>query len=165
MAQMRSYDDVQIVLSTLAAGVTIKGNLKIDGSREQGVRISKMKAACGVSGEGADLGPLLIGLCNADLSPTEISECLSADPQKDLDTPASEEVMREIMPIWLYPIQAITNSDVNALRTLQSIRYPWKEVIEGNGLAWFVTNLDETTLAGGGLVDIFSVTIGEWLRD
>ncbi len=162
MAQMRSYDSVEITLSTLAAGAVLKGALKIDGGREQGVRISKMKAACMISGITTGDGPLVIGLCNVDLSVAEIAEAFDADPQKELDTPASEQVMREIFPIWAQGKQSQQGADIWPYR---SIRYPWKNVIEGNGLAWFVVNHDASALQTGGIVNIESVTIGEWLHD
>ncbi len=165
MVQMRSYDDVNITLSTLAAGAVLKGALKIDGSREQGVRITKMKAACGIFGLPANDGPVVIGLTNQDLSVTEIAECFAADPQKPDDVPGSEQSMRQVFPIWFSQIQGVVNTGVNGLRTYQNIAYPWKEVQEGDGLAWFVINLDGVALGTGGVVSIASVTIGDWLGD
>ncbi len=165
---MRSYDDVTINLSTLAAGAAIKGNLKIDASREQGIRMQKMKAAMSWNGLTDAEGPLMVGLCNSDLSPTEIAECIAADPQKELDTPATEQVMREVFPIWFIGLFTTTKEppvhEVDA-GMLREIRYPWKEVIEGNGLSWFVMNLGGGALTTGVGVHFFSVTIGEWRDD
>lgn len=163
MVQMRSYDDVEMALSTLAAGAVIKGQLKIDGSREQGIRLSKMKAACSISGKTTGEGPIIVGLCNTDLSVTEVAEAFAADPQKELDTPASEQVMREVFPIWHFGKGVLTGQ--GDAQPYREVRYPWKDVIEGNGLSWFAINLDSGSLTTGTLVDVSSVTIGEWRED
>lgn len=160
--QARSYDDVEIVLGTLAAGAVLKGALKIDGGREQGVRIQKLMAAVSVIGQTTGEGPLIIGLTNADLSVSEVAEALAADPQKPDDVPGSEQSMRQIMPIWFVPKNQPSN---NEIQRLVEIPYPWKLVAEGDGLAWFVANLDGSALTTGALVDIFSTTIGEWNGD
>ncbi len=165
MAQMRTYGHTRIQLTTMASKTVLKGATKLDGSREQGFFLKKIRASCGISEMPPDLGPLVIGLCNIDLSTVEVEECLTADPQKELDTPASEQVMREVMPIWYYPVQNVADADANSIRTLQTVNYPWKENIEGNGLAWFVYNAGDSALTGSAEASLFGFFFGEWLND
>ncbi len=162
MTAMKVYDDVSMSLGTLASGAVIKGATKIDAAREQGTILKKIMAQCSVNGKTAGEGPLIVGLCNVDLSTVEIAEALAADPQKGLDTPASEQVEREIMIVWMVGRGITSDAEITPFR---EVKYPWKEVIEGNGLAWFVMNAGASGLTDSSFVSVFSFIHGEWMRD
>ena len=162
MTQQRVYIQNNLGLGTLGSDLVLKSALRVDASRENGVRITKLKAAVSYNGKTATEGPLLVGLCSTDLSTTEIAEALAADPQKPDDVPASEQVMRQVFPIWLIPAGPASEPDT---KELVEISYPWKEVAEGDGLAWFVQNRDGNALTTGCTIEIHGVCIGEWLND
>ena len=162
-AQHRIYKHATITVGALATLSAVKGNTVIDGSRENGVRIEKMKAALSWHNKTADDGPCTVGLCNSDLSPAEVAECMVADPQKPLDTPASEQSMRNIFPVWL--IDKASTGTGNLVQEYTDIRYPWKEILEGDGLSWFLFNHDSATLTVNFVCEIPMVIIGSWLDD
>ncbi len=163
MAQMRSYDDVLLVVGALQAGAVAAQATKMDAAREQGFRMQKLKAAMSFNGKTSDEGPIVVGLCSTDLSTTEIAEVFASDPQKPDDVPASEQVMREVFPIW--HIAFAVNAPQESTTPYRNVAYPWKETREGDGLKWFAINLGPAILTTGTLVQISSVCIGEWLLD
>ncbi len=166
MSQMRSYDNVIIALSTLAAGAVLTSPLKIDGARENGIRLQKMKAQMSFRGLTDGEGPVVIGLATTDPSVTEIAEVFTADPQKPEDIPASEQVMRKIFPIWMIGKAELNSVTRGVKNEYTEIQFPWKNIEEGTGLKWFAVNLDASaTLTTGGVIEIVSVTIGTWLDD
>ncbi len=163
MTQQRVYMDDIIGLGALGAGLVLKTATKVDASRENGIRIQKLMCAMTFSGKTAAEGPIVVGLASTDLSTTEIKECIDADPQKPDDTPASEQVMRQVMPIWV--IGKTETASQNSPYRYEEIPYPWKEVAEGDGLAWFAMNEDGSALTTGTEIEIQGVLIGEWLND
>ncbi len=163
MTQQRIYIDDVIGLGTLGAGLVLKTATKVDATRENGIRIQKLMAAMTFAGKTATEGPIIVGLCSTDLSTTEIAEAIDADPQKPDDTPASEQVMRQVMPIWV-----IGTNDTASLAgpyRYEEIPYPWKEVAEGDGLTWFAMNEDGSALTTGMTIEIQGFLVGEWLND
>ncbi len=165
MAQMRSYDNAIITLSTLASGAVLGGALKIDAARENGVRLEKMKAQMSFRGKTDGQGPVVVGLAHVDLSDTEIAECFAADAQKPVDTPDSERVMRKVFPIWMIGKAELSSISGRGTNEYIEIAFPWKTIREGSGLKWFAINLDSGSLSTGTVIEIVSVTIGEWLLD
>ncbi len=158
---MKSYEEIELNLGTLAAGTSIKTNLKIDGNREQGCRISKIRYALSVVAKPA-LGPILYGLCSADLTVAELDECLDSNPEQPNAVPEQEEAMRQVVPFGLIPkglIETVTN-------IMPYMRGSWFwEVPEGQGLQFFCRNQDDAALTGATLIDFSAFISGVWLDD
>ncbi len=171
MVQFRSYDETTITLSTLAVDSVLKGLMKIDASREQGVRLKKVMATCSRFLPQSGNGPLWVGLANSDLSQAEIAEAIVADPQHGSGVPGQERTMREVMLIWVIPRAHVDGDDAsraqnqNEAMRLRTIPYPWKKSIEGTGLAWWVMNRGGGVLTTGEVVNISSFMMGERLDD
>ncbi len=157
--------NVQFNLGTLATVTAIKGQSKIDASRENGLRLKKMWSAMDIRGKtGAqDEGPIIMGIC-VDSTITEIAEFFSSDPQKYNDPDLSEKSNRKVFPIWFIP-QLVTaiNDNVGAV-LFRNMRIPSWTIPEGSALEYFAFNAG-AALTSGAQVSITSVFVGEWLRD
>ncbi len=150
----------EIALGALATLAVQGGALPIDSARLAGMRIKKMKYAVVYKDKTASEGPLLLGMASVDLTNAEIAEALVADPQSPRDQPAAEQGNRQVFPMALLPASAEVASQET--QPLRSIRYPWKRILEGNGLKLFVQNLDGSTLTTGCLVTVFISVVGTW---
>ncbi len=124
------------------------------------MRIKKMKYSVAYKDKTASEGPLLLGLASVDLSNAEIAEALVADPQSPRDQPASEQANRQVFPLALLP--ASVEAATQEVQPLRGVRYPWKRILEGNGLKYFIQNLDGSTLTTGTLVTVFTSVVGTW---
>ncbi len=157
------HGNASITLGTLAALTGITTGLEIDGSREQGVRIRQLKAAISFSGKTTGEGGILVGF-STDLSATELTEALVADPQGISDIPATEQGNRKVFPVWL-----IGSSQVAGVlpleQELREINYPWKQIDEGSGIQLFAFNLGSGALTTGGGMSVTYVAVQEWLDD
>jgi len=131
----------------------------IDSARLAGMRITKAKVAITFKNKTAGEGPLLAGMASVDLSNAEIAEALVADPQSARDSPANERANRQVYPIAMLPAGLVDAEEVQYLRTL---RYPWKRIMEGNGLKMFVFNMDMATLTTGTIVNFVVPVVGTW---
>ncbi len=157
-------DVVTITLSTLGALTAILGAGKQDATRLQGMRFKKIKAHMEFLGKTAGEGPLMVGYA-IDTTTSETGEALSADPQHRSD-PSGEAQGRKVVPVWIIP-KGSTGSEVVISHPdeMQDITMPYKELIEGSTLNWFVYNMDSGALQTGTVVNIAYVAVGEWLRD
>ena len=152
----------EIALSTLASLTAIAVILTPDSSRDQGVRIKQLKLACTYKGKTAGEGPLMVGLCDSNLSVAEIAEALVADPQHVGDVPATEQGNRRVFPIWNIGPALVAGDSVEGF---EDVHYPWKTMEEGIGLKLFVFNADGSALTTGTIVTVTGSTVQEWLRD
>ncbi len=155
---------VQYLISEVALGalatLSVAGTATIiDAARLQGMRIKKAKVGVTFKDKTAGEGPLLVGMASVDLSNAEIAEALVADPQSARDSPANERANRQIYPIAMLPAGLAHAEEVQYLRTL---RYPWKRIMEGNGLKMFVFNMDTATLTTGCVVNFVIPVVGNW---
>ncbi len=160
-----SNQQVQYLINEIALGalatLDVAGSAtNIDSSRLAGMRLSKMKYAVTYKDKTASEGPLLLGLASVDLSNAEIAEALVADPQSPRDQPAFERGNRQVFPLALLPASVKVAGD--EIQVFRSARYPWKRILEGNGLKYFIQNLDGSTLTTGALVTVFTAVVGTW---
>ncbi len=150
----------EITVGALTTLAVAGSSTMIDSSRLAGMRIKKMKYAVQYKDKTASEGPLLLGMASVDLSNAEIAEALVADPQSPRDQPAAEQANRQVFPLAMLPASVeVAGNEIQALR---SLRYPWKRILEGNGLKYFVQNLDGSTLTSGTLVTVFTAVVGTW---
>ncbi len=163
--QQVQYLDTSITLGTLAARTAITSGLAIDGSRNQGVMLKQLKGIFRTRGLTADEGPILVGL-SLGLSATEVEEALEADPQGFGDVPGTEQGNRRV-----YPVAITENASSQVTEVAQQmdwwrkIRFPWKEIREGETLAVWAYNLSAAVLTTGGSVRFNGVAVQEWLDD
>lgn len=152
----------QMGLSTLASGSVIEGTTKIDAAREQGVKITKLMAACDFTNKTSDEGPLVVGYAIGNMTAAEIAEALAADPQLNDDDVASEQANRKVVPVWYIAEQPSDNED--AVMKLEEISVPW-DIAEGEAFTWWTLNNGPDTLTTGTIVNVWTTLVGEWLRD
>lgn len=163
MSVMKSYEDIELALSTLAAGTSIKTSLKIDASREQGCRIKDIRYGLTFTAK-PSLGPILVGLCDSNLTVAELDECLDSDPQSDLSVPGQADSMRKVVPLALIP--KVASGDDGNMLFYEQRRAKWYwDVLEGSGIQLFARNMDDTALTGATLIDFSAVITGTWLLD
>ncbi len=162
MSSQKIYDHVLVSLSTLGNNAAIGTVSKIDGARQQGCRIRKLMLAVSAEGRTATEGPLMYGICNLELTAAEIAEAIVADPQGPEDTPASEQVNREIMVLGLLKPNVLLDSGLT-LHT--EIKYPWKTIPEEQGIQYWVMNRSGGTLTAGSLIKFNAFIYGDWLED
>ncbi len=158
--QQVQYLTNEVTIGALATLAVAGSSTNIDSARLAGMRIKKMKYAVTYKDKTAGEGPLLVGLASVDLSNVEIQEALAADPQSPRDQPAAEQANRQVFPLVMLPASNDVASQAQV--PLRSLRYPWKRILEGNGLKFWVQNLDGSTLTTGGLVTIFTAVVGTW---
>ncbi len=149
-----------ITLGTLANNTAIIGNTNVDASREQGVRLKQLKAAYLLTGQTGDEGPIIYGWA-VELTAVEIAEAILADPQDSEDTAARDKANRKVFPMGMFGVS--TQIEMN--QPLREVKFPWKEIIEGATLKWFVFNASGSTLTTGAIAHLFAATVQEWSRD
>ncbi len=152
----------EVALGTLANLTAIAIALTPDASREQGARIKQLKLAISYKGKTAGEGPLIVGLCDSNLSVAEIAEAILADPQHVADVPATEQGNRRVFPIWIIPA-GLTADD--RIQKTEEVHYPWKDMEESQGLKFWVFNADGNALTTGTEVTVDGSIVGEWLHD
>lgn len=154
------YDDVRILVSTLATKTAILGASKIDASREMGFRIMKTEYVVGWNNTTAGDGPLVLGFA-ANLNQAEIEEAIEGDPQSSVDTEDAET----IRPVWVLGMLAgsAAHGNLDGGR-VHSFTPKWS-IPEGSAGQWFVYNIDSASMTDGTVVSIFAKHYGVWLRD
>ncbi len=153
------YLITEVTLGALATLAVAGSATIIDASRLSGMRIKKAKYGVTFKNKTAGEGPLLVGMASVDLSNAEIAEALVADPQSPRDAPANEQGNRQVFPLAILPAGLVDAEETQHLRTL---RYPWKRIMEGNGLKMFVFNMDTATLTTGCVVNFVVPVVGTW---
>ena len=158
-------DAVTITLSTLGALTAITGSGKIDASRLQGARLKKMRANISFVGKTTGEGPLLVGY-TIEATTSETSAALAADPQFNAD-PTGIQNKFKVVPLWVIPKNGTASENIVSTdqMRLHDMDIPYRDIIEGSQLNWFVFNQDSGALTGGTIVDISVVTVAEWMRD
>ncbi len=152
-----------LALSTLAALTAVTGALNVDGARLEGMKIKKWKGAFTFDGKTTAEGPIVYGL-SQDLSPTEVAEFFTADPQHTDDVPSVERANRKVFPMGIIT-RGSTESDLTQTK-LHNLRWPWPEIREGHGISIFAFNANiAAALTTGTILDFQSIMVGEWLDD
>ncbi len=160
--------NVSFQLGTLAALDAIQSVTKIDASRTQGIRITKLVGQWFIDALTAGQGPILVGMSTGLDSAAKVEEALEADPQDLQDVPAMEQANRRVAP------QAVLTQDSDGAVgggdghwPVQRKQYmPFRQIEEDNGLELFAYNLGAAPLSSTDpLVRFVGVCVGEWLRD
>ncbi len=165
MVQQVQYIHNAIALGTLGAKSSITDGLPIDGSRLQGIRIKKLMYNAEFIDKSAANGPISWGLA-VGLSAAEVAEAIEADPQGEMDVPATDQGNRRVFPIGTIGVDAV-NSDVtpDSIKEYREIKFPWKKIPEGVGLFMFAHNHGLGALTTGTLITAEFVFVYEWLDD
>ncbi len=72
---------------------------QVGGSVTQRFRTTRLKGWCSVPANPADIGPMIFGIAQSNLTITEIDEAMSAQPRSSQDTPAVEHASRGVYPL------------------------------------------------------------------
>ncbi len=164
------HGNTGLALSTLGAATAATGSLAIDASRTQGVKLMQFKGAVEWNGKTAGEGPLVVGL-SIDLSSSEVAEAIIADPQHVNDVPATEQGNRKVYPLFTIARKstdgtwsrgAMANDDAAEHADL---KFPWRELTEGQGIQFWVFNRDASALTTGTEISLDWDAVQEWLRD
>ncbi len=157
--------NISQLLSTLAGVSTITAASRIDGSRQQGCKILKCKAAMFFDGKTTDEGPLIVGI--AAVSSGNISEAFVADPRRFEDPGLADDANRKVFPIWSIARRSVqSNSDTDDnMKMLEDIRMPTWTLTEEEALVWFIFNRSGSALTNGTTVRINAVFVTRWERD
>ncbi len=164
--QFVQYMSDAIALTTLANNTAIIGNLNIDATREQGVRMKKFMYDVTSKGDVTQQYPIIYGLC-IELTAVEVAQALLADPQGIDDQPEIEKTTRKVWVLGTLGNSPSSNgSGSEAIgRRYSEAYFPFKEIPEGSTLKWFVMNLTGAALTGAKIATITATAVQEWLRD
>ncbi len=154
------WDEVQITLGTLAFGVAIQSDSRIDAERIQGFRVLRTEWFAVIKGLATSAGPLLLTLCH-DLSTGEVQETIGADPQRSNDPTLSPRANRPLWPLHVFFFKTDT---VEGLRAQGVVKIGWS-IPEGTDLRWGIVNVSGTDLVTGGTLFVTAKHFGVWLKD
>ncbi len=168
MALVQQFDvDLELVLSTLAAGAIIRVASSIDSTRENGFRITKSRITVGMTGKTTAEGPLLFGVdCNFDNS-AQVTAALNANPQKpsDDDSRGTGSYIRFLGMIGLVPtVFPASDEGVGQVFEISYGKNGWS-IPEGSALNYWVRNNDNSALTAGTILQFSAEHFGVWLRD
>ncbi len=150
-------------LGALATKTAITAVTQIDGGRENGVFIKKIKAAMNYRNLTSGEGPLEIGLC-VGLTAGEVAEAIVSDPQSRSDVPAVEETNRRVFPLWMIGLDSVDGPiDMQPIKEIED--WPFRTIEEGSFLAWYVFNHDASALTSGGSLTFVGVAVSNWMDD
>lgn len=154
-------ENLQIALSTLADATAIKATSGgLSGDMQEDFRIIKSEIFVYVEGHTQTEGPITIGICDAELSVTEIAECLDLNGPVDRnDHLNAERVMRpvfELCQIGELSLE-IPNNNLPIEKTLRWT-FPAAE-----GWDWFAYNDSGAALTTGTIVRIRAKHFGVWV--
>jgi len=158
------FDDRQLALSSLAADTALTSITKLDGNKQQGFRILKLRGWADLIGKTEGDGPIIFGFAAGDIGVTKIKEALDADPSGGVtDPPSYEAIMQSKYPIWILGVFPRTNAEA-----VKQIHYDRKikwSVGEGRGFDFFVYNSGGSALTPGATLENFAEILGVWLND
>ncbi len=156
------HNSTTLALGTLASGAAVVGATKIDSTREQGVKLRKVKGFFNVMGKTVDEGPLIVGF-SRDLNATEVQQGFEGDPQFEGETALSERANRPIFPVATIPAKMLDTEAI--LKMWTEFDIPSWLVIEGNSFDIFAFNDGAGALTTGGSIFFEGVFVYDWQRD
>ncbi len=110
-------------------------------------RFSRLKGWVAGDALDSDIGPVIFGFADTQLSNAEIDECMSAQPNRWNDSPANERAARPV-----FPLGAVFKSggDGQVIDHFDSRDWPFKgmTIPEGDGLKLFAWNADQVSNMG-----------------
>ena len=157
-----------LTVGALSSNGANNANTKIDSSRQQGIKILKIKGSWDADGKTAGEGPVIFGF-DIGLAATEVAEAFIADPQVHEDAGSSEEANRKVFPVGMIPRDAtgLHNSVTGQLSNSwwRNMRVPTWEIPEGRGLNIFAYNASAAGLTTGTTLRGRMVVLTRWLDD
>lgn len=107
-------------------------------------------------------GPLIVGIAPADMSDTEIEECLEANPVDGQDTPATEQVNRPVFPLAvIHNVSAAGPRAGQVVSIEKTLRWTFQRQ---EGWKYWAYNRSGGTLTTGGVIGVFMKYYGVWVR-
>ncbi len=155
-----NWDSFSKTLGTLAGDTTTAETSKIDSARENGFRILRTEWFLTLKGSTPDEGPIEFGL-SADVSATEIDECLTSDPQRPSQPGEIEESMRAVWPMGVL----VESTEGNGRIVQQGVTKIGWSIREGTSLRWWFRNHSVNALTTGSTVKGLAKHFGVWLCD
>ncbi len=153
--------DVVFTLGALAANDAIAGVTKLDGTRERGYYLHRLRILGEFVAKTSSEGPITWGIA-INMSAAQVEAHVEDDPQGGiLDTPTMQH------PQWLLPLGMIrTSENAGPLARNQnwldiSVR---RNVVEGGTLLLWAYN-HQVILTSGTLLNMFIMQVGKWLND
>ncbi len=114
----------------------------------------------------ADVGPVVFGLTDDQLSLAEIDECMSAIPTRENDSPMMEEALREVFPLAAVMDGGEHGSGIQRFDTAgpDGLPFPGKTVEIGDNIKMFAWNADQSSALGTAHgVSLFGRIGGVWV--
>ncbi len=168
MALEQQFDvDLQLTLSTLAAGAMIRVSSNIDVSRLNGFRLVKTILHVTMTGKTTAEGPIIFGvMCNFP-SATAANAALDADPQSRVaDNERGDGTYIQVLDaIGLVPT-VFPASDEGTGKTYEIMygKNGWS-IPEGQSLDYWARNNDGSALSAGTILQFSATHFGVWLND
>ncbi len=153
-----------LALATLAASTALLEPTKVDASREQGFRVTKIETMVGFTGKTAGEGPILWGLAFGQTA-AEIEEAIEDDPQGMQNAANVELQEHQNRPVW--PIGILDPAAVAGVideGKVIVLRPNWSAP-EGGTMDFFAYNFGSGTLTTGTVMRYVYKLFGVWLRD
>ncbi len=162
-----------ITLGTLAANTALKADTQIVLGDD--ARILAMEGVVHSINMTADEGPVLVGICNNELTVAEIAEALVIDGPTDRnDRDLTEKVERAVFPMFsvsesgIVPIGKFDNVEsvtgVGGSAVQCGYRRPLRWTFSNpEGWTWFAFNFSGSALTTAGIVRLFTKYFGVWV--
>lgn len=166
MASRRSqliHLNLALSLGGLGQDNSIIATTKIDGSRQQGCVLRKVKGSFQGHGKTANEGPIIFGFA-IDLVASEIDEAFGADPQDYEPGEASfERANRPVFPIGTFPRTPTSFADDHGVYW-HDFQLPSWELAEHQSLVFFAFNRG-AALTSGTTIRCQCILLADWLKD
>ncbi len=170
MVEISYEEDGLLTLSTLGALAAISQATKIDASRGNGFRVSKVNIAAQVEGKTAAEGPLIWGL-SANMTAAQVKAAIEADPQNRTadNVRGAGQWLKFLGVIGLNQTEGALTGPAGGIPSSASMQFMevpvnWS-VIEGQNFQLFVYNTFGSALTTGTLIRFYMEIFGVWLRD
>ncbi len=151
---------MKLDLSTLGAGVAIRGTSKIDSSRKQGFRVVEAQIPIAWDGKTTTEGPFSVYL-TINYETTELADFLAADPQSKVEPPkrGNAQYLKLLGMIPRLGTDGVLN-DGNPIVVKPNWPCP-----EGESVGIAVVNEDTGAITTGTSVFSTAIYMGVWLND
>ncbi len=153
-----------LALATLNASTALVEPTKVDASREQGFRVTKIETAVAWTGKTDGEGPILWGLAFGQTA-AEIEEAIEDDPQGMQNEAGRTLQEHQNRPVW--PIGIVSPSGVAGVLDEGKVivlRPNWSAP-EGGTMDFFAYNFGSGSLTTGTVMRYVYKLFGVWLRD
>ncbi len=154
------HQNMKLDLSTLGAGVAIRGTSKIDSSRKSGFRVVQAEIPIAWDGKTTTEGPFSVWL-GINYETTEFANFIAADPQSKVEAPVRGNA-QYLKLLGMIPREG-TNGVLNNGNPIV-VKPNWS-CPEGESVGIFVVNEDTGAITTGTSVFSTATYMGVWLND